>query len=109
MEEKEKDIPKEYKDFNNQVFNKAIFEKLPDQSKWDHAIELIPNAILKDYKIYPLNIKEQEELNKFLKEYLKLRWIWPSKSSYMAPLSQMVTYLFVIGALEFWKVQKCKV
>jgi len=30
MEEKEEDIPREYKDFNNQVFNKAIFEKLPD-------------------------------------------------------------------------------
>jgi len=26
-----------------------------------------------------------------------------------AGLSQMVTYLFVIGALESWKVQKCKV
>jgi len=24
-------------------------------------------------------------------------------------LSQMVTYLFVIGALESWKVQKCEV
>ena len=30
MEEKKEDIPKEYKDFNDQVFNKAIFEKLPD-------------------------------------------------------------------------------
>jgi len=30
MEEKEENIPKEYEDFNNQVFNKAIFKKLPD-------------------------------------------------------------------------------
>ena len=71
MEEKEKDIPKEYEDFNNRVFNKAVFGKLPDQSKWDHAIELILNAILKDYKVYPLNIKEQEKLDRFLKEHLK--------------------------------------
>jgi len=71
MEEKEEDIPKEYEEFNNQVFNKAVFEKLPDWSKWDHAIELIPNATLKDYKVYPLNVKEQEELDKFLEEYLK--------------------------------------
>ena len=71
MEEKEKDIPKEYEDFNNRVFNKAAFGKLPDQSKWDHAIELILNAILKDYKVYPLNIKEQEKLDRFLKEHLK--------------------------------------
>jgi len=33
IEEKEEDIPKEYEDFNDQVFNKAIFKKLPDQSK----------------------------------------------------------------------------
>jgi len=30
MEEIGGDIPKEYKNFNNQVFNKAVFEKLPD-------------------------------------------------------------------------------
>jgi len=75
IEEKEKDIPKEYKEFNNWVFNKAVFEKLPDQLKWDHAIELIPNATLKDCKVYSLNVKEQEELDKFLKEHLKSGWI----------------------------------
>jgi len=80
MEEKEEDIPKEYKDFNNWVFNKAVFEKLPDQSKWDYAIKLIPNAMLKDYKVYPLNVKKQEELNKFLEEHLKSRQIRSSKS-----------------------------
>jgi len=84
-EEKEEDIPKEYKEFNNQVFSKAVFEKLPDQSKWDHAIELIPNATLKDCKVYPLNIKEQEELDKFLEEHLKSRRIQPSKSLCAAP------------------------
>jgi len=41
---------------------------------------LIPNATLKDCKIYPLNIKKQEELDKFLKEHLKLEKIRPSKS-----------------------------
>jgi len=72
IEEKEENIPKEYEDFNDRVFNKAVFEKLPDQSKWDHVIELILNAMLKNCKVYPLNIKEQEELNKFLEEHLKL-------------------------------------
>jgi len=71
MKEKEEDIPKEYEEFNNWVFNKAVFEKLPDRLKWDHAIELIPNATLKDCKVYPLNVKEQEELDKFLEEHLK--------------------------------------
>jgi len=70
-EEAEGNILKEYEGFNNRVFNKAIFEKLPEQSKWDHAIELTPNTTLKDCKVYLLNIKEQEELDKFLKEHLK--------------------------------------
>jgi len=33
MRETKGDVPKEYKNFNNQVFNKVVFEKLPDQSK----------------------------------------------------------------------------
>jgi len=85
-EEIEGDIPKEYKDFNDQVFNKAVFEKLPEQSKWDHAIELMPNTTLKDCKVYLLNVKEQEELDKFLEEHLKLGQIRPSKSPCAAPL-----------------------
>jgi len=80
MEESKEKIPEEYQDFNDRVFNKAVFEKLPNQSKWDHAIKLIPNATLKDCKIYPLNIKEQKELDKFLEEHLKLGRIRPSKS-----------------------------
>ena len=80
MEESKEKIPEEYQDFNDRVFNKVVFEKLPDRSKWDHAIELIPNAILKDCKIYPLNVKEQEELDKFLEEHLKSGRIRLSKS-----------------------------
>jgi len=33
IKEIEGDISKKYKDFNNRVFNKAVFKKLPDQSK----------------------------------------------------------------------------
>jgi len=33
IEEMEGDIPEEYKNFNNQVFNKAMFKKLPNQFK----------------------------------------------------------------------------
>jgi len=81
----EGDIPKEYENFNDRVFNKAVFEKLPERSKWDHAIELMPNATSKDCKVYSLNIKEQEELDKFLEEYLKSGRIRPSKSLCAAP------------------------
>ena len=70
VEEEEK-IPKEYQSFNNRVFNKVVFDQLPNQSKWDHMIKLIPNVTLKDYKVYSLNTTEQEKLNKFLEEHLK--------------------------------------
>ena len=84
-EEVEGDILKEHKDFNDRVFNKAVFEKLLEWSKWDHAIELTPNATLKDCKVYLLNIKEQKELDKFLEEHLKSGQIRPSKSPCAAP------------------------
>ena len=84
IEEIGEDIPKEYKDFNDRVFNKVVFEKLPDWSKWDHTIKLIPNATLKDYKIYLLNVKEQEELDKFLEEHLKSERIRHLKSPCIA-------------------------
>ena len=71
IEEIGEDIPEEYKDFNDRVFNKVVFEKLPDQSKQDYTIKLISNVILKDYKIYLLNVKKQKELDKFLEEHLK--------------------------------------
>ena len=67
------------------VFNKAVFDQLPNQSKWDHTIKLIPNAMLKDCKIYLLNAKEKEKLDEFLEEHLKLGQIRPSKSPYAAP------------------------
>ncbi|PFH45080.1 hypothetical protein AMATHDRAFT_132545, partial [Amanita thiersii Skay4041] len=40
---------------------------------WDHAIELLPDAKLLDCKIYPLNLHEQQQLDKFLKENLETR------------------------------------
>ena len=85
IEEIREDIPEEYKDFNDRVFNKVVFEKLPDRSKWDHAIKLISNVILKDCKIYPLNVKEQKELDKFLDEHLKSGRIRLSKLPCAAP------------------------
>jgi len=47
IEEVRGNISQEYQDFNDWIFNKAVFEKLLDQFKWDHAIELIPNVTLK--------------------------------------------------------------
>jgi len=62
------------------LITKVVFKKLPDQSKWDYTIKLIPNTTLKNCKIYLLNVKEQEKLDKFLKEHLKSGRIRLSKS-----------------------------
>ena len=78
-------IPKEYWSFKETVFDKEMFDKLSPQRPWDHAIELIPGAMLKDCKIYSLSPREQEELDKFLDKHLKSGHIRPSKFSYAAP------------------------
>ena len=77
--------PKEYWKYHNTIFDKKIFDKLPPQRLWDHAIEIIPGASLKDCKAYPLTTKEQQELNKFLEEHLKSGRIQHSKSLYTVP------------------------
>jgi hypothetical protein len=67
------------------VFSKTSFDELPAQKPWDHAIKLIPDAQNKSYKVYPLSISEQEQLDKFLEENLMSGRIRPSKSPMAAP------------------------
>ena len=78
-------VPKEYWGFRETVFDKKMFDQLPPRRPWDHAIELTLGASLKDYKVYPLSIREQEKLDKFLDEHLKTGCIRPSKSSCAVP------------------------
>jgi len=39
-----------------------------EHKPWDHAIDLKPNFIPKDCKVYPLSPEEQKEQDKFLEE-----------------------------------------
>jgi len=57
-----------------------MFNQLPPKRPWDHTIELTLGALLKDCKVYPLSIREQEELDKFLDEHLKTEHIRSLKS-----------------------------
>ena len=59
-----------------------MFNQLPPKRPWDHTIELTLGALLKDCKVYPLSIREQEELDKFLDEHLKTEHIRSLKSPY---------------------------
>jgi len=66
------------------VFAKENFDILLEHRKWDHVIELIPEAEPKSSKVYPLSLLEQAELDAFLEENLRTRRIRPSKSSMAA-------------------------
>jgi len=68
------------------IFNKKKFEKLSEQQKWDHKINLIEEAPKElNTKAYAMTLKEEEALNQWLDEQLKAGLIVESKSRYVAP------------------------
>jgi hypothetical protein len=68
------------------LFNKKNFDKLPEQTEWDHKINLTPGAPREiSSKIYNMTLLEREELVKFLDENLTSKRIKPLKSPYTAP------------------------
>ncbi|SJL18527.1 uncharacterized protein ARMOST_22120 [Armillaria ostoyae] len=78
-------VPPDYRSFRD-LFSKENFDELPERKPWDHAIELIPNAVSTlDCKVYPLNRNEQEQLDKFLDENLDSGHIKESKSPFASP------------------------
>ena len=67
------------------LFNKKRFEKLPERREWDHEINLIDEALKElNAKAYAITLKEEEVLNKWLDEQLKVGLIVESKSRYAA-------------------------
>src|SRR5882757_191634 len=79
-------VPGAYHTFP-EVFEDKIFENLPEHQIWDHEIEFIEGADFNTVKcpIYPLNKQEEEEMNKFIDENLKMGRIRPSKSQIASP------------------------
>ena len=78
-------MPKYYHKFGK-VFSKIQSQRFPQSRPWDHAIDLVkdrPEAL--PGNIIPLAPKEQDALDKFLKEHLSKGYIRPSKSQYAAP------------------------
>ena len=71
------------------MFSKDSFNELPGTKLWDHTIELVSDASLKGYKVYPLSASEQKELDAFLKENLESGRIQPSKS----PMASLVFFV----------------
>jgi hypothetical protein len=77
-------LPKAYHKYKS-VFEKEASERFPKLRPWDHAIDLKPDFISKDCKVYPLIPAEQTKLDEFLEENLWKGYIWPSKSLMASP------------------------
>ena len=68
------------------MFLEEDAKRLPQHQPWDIAIDFIKNAPASlDCKIYPLTAKEQETLDKYIKENLQKGYIRPLKSKYSSP------------------------
>ena len=77
-------VPPELMDYRS-VFNKKEAEQFPESRSWDHAIDLKPNFVPKDCKVYLLSLPEQAKMNEFIDENLAKEYIRPSKSPMASP------------------------
>jgi len=79
------DLPEYIQPFLH-LFNKKKFKKLLERHEWDHEINLM-DKVLKELnaKAYTMTLKEEEALNQWLDEQLKVGLIVESKSRYTAP------------------------
>jgi len=68
------------------VFGKVESERMPVRKVWDHAIDVKENFKLSKAKVYPLSRNEREEVQKFVNEHLKKRYIRPSKLQQISPV-----------------------
>ena len=59
---------------------------MPIRKAWDHTIDLQEGFVPKKRKIYPLSRVKREEVQEFVKDQLKKRYIRPSKSPQTLPV-----------------------
>jgi len=79
------DLPEYIQPFTY-LFNKRKFKKLPERHEWDHKINLTDEALKElNAKAYAMTLKEEEALNQWLDEQLKVGLIVESKSKYAVP------------------------
>uniref|UniRef100_A0A0W0FI80 RNA-directed DNA polymerase n=1 Tax=Moniliophthora roreri TaxID=221103 RepID=A0A0W0FI80_MONRR len=66
-------------------FEKGKAERFPPSRSYDHAIDLKPDFVPRNCKLYPLSPLEQQEQDKFLEENLRKGYIRKSKSPMASP------------------------
>jgi len=94
------ELLKEYEEYKT-VFEKKASERFPVKKPWDHAIDLKPDFVSKDCKIYPMSPREQEKLDEFINENLCKKYIRPSKSPQASPF-------FFISKKDSGKLRPCQ-
>ncbi len=62
------------------MFKEELITKIPEHSKWDHAIDLIDGATPTFHKIYSLSPTELDALREYLNDMLRKGHIRPSTS-----------------------------
>jgi len=68
------------------VFGKVESERMPMRKIWDHAIDLKETFAPQKGRIYPLSKNEKEEVQNFVEDQLRKRYIRPTKSPQMSLL-----------------------
>jgi len=68
------------------VFGKVESERMPVRKVWDHAINLREEFVPSKAKVYPLSRNEREEVQDFVNEHLRKRYIRPSKLQQTSPV-----------------------
>jgi hypothetical protein len=75
-------VLKEYHQ-HKKIFLEMESERMPQHGKYNHHIELKPNASAAiRCRVYPMSPKEDEELDKFIDENLRLKRIVRTDSPY---------------------------
>jgi len=75
----------EYQDYAD-IFSQERINALPDHTKYDHRVDLVPDAQLPDRPIYPLSKKELDALWDYIKEMEDHGKIRTSSSPIDAPI-----------------------
>jgi len=68
------------------VFGKVELERMPIRKIWDHAIDLKKEFKASKVRVYPLSRNEREEVQQFVRDHLRKRYIRPSKSPQTSPV-----------------------
>ena len=68
------------------MFGKVESKRMLTRKIWDHAIDLKETFKPQKGKIYPLSKNERKEVQNFVDDQLRKRYIRPSKSSQTSPV-----------------------